>query len=956
MVTLHLIAHTHWDREWYLPFQAFRLKLVHLIDFLLDILDRDPSFTYFTLDGQTVLLEDYLEIRPEREADLIRRVRQGRILIGPWYVLPDEFLVSPEALVRNLLRGGRISQRFGRRMDVGYVPDPFGHIGQLPQILRGFGIESAAFRRGLADEPCEVWWEAPDGSRVLTAYLRDGYDNAARLPTNQASFEKAIADRRASLEPHAATRHLLILNGTDHQEPQPEISTLTREMKAADAVLVISTLPRYFAEIREEVARRGLTLPVVRGEARNPKRHHLLPAVLSGRVWIKQRNHECEILLEKWSEPFSAWAEALAAGSPERSVFTGHLTTPRLRQPQHLLREAWRILLQCHPHDSICGCSIDQVHEEMRPRFDQVEQIADEIARQSLAAVAEEIDTASAAAPEARSALIVFNPHGQPHTGLARGRFELAAGLHSYSIQMPDGGPVAFVERARSSRPLADMEMDADGLRGIQGLVSGGHALGLAVQEIALVPQGELLLIDVALAEGADPNQRTLESAFDEIERILAAGAYKRFRLLAHLATEVEIEAIVPDVPAHGYRTLSLVAATGAAPSESEDAEREISNESLIARIEPKGTVTLIDRSTGVEYSGLLRLRDVGDRGDSYTFCPVDGDEPTEAQIDLPSIRRSQGPCGMSLAIPYTLEIPARLLANRSARDPERIRIPVEARLTLRLGVPRLDLEILVDNRACDHRLQAIFPLNHPVDEALFDGAYEIVRRPTRLAAGGDDWIEQPAAEAPMRCFAGAAIGAGGLLIANRGLREASVSPQGEIAVTLLRSYGWLSQDDLATRRGGAGPKLETPGGQEPGRHRLSLSVVPIRRSLAQAIAEAYAFQTEMRAAGAPLRPGRLPGAASLLAVKGPGFELTGVKQSEEGEDLIVRGVNLTGGTVGISLELLLPIRQASRVMLDEGTLESLAVEEGHRVRFAARPHEIVTLRLALGPPGPTRS
>jgi alpha-mannosidase len=97
MNTIHLVSHTHWDREWYLTFQQFRLKLVQLIDRLLDILGSDPDFKYFLLDGQTILLEDYLQIRPEREADLINLIRNGRLLIGPWYISPDEFLVAPES-------------------------------------------------------------------------------------------------------------------------------------------------------------------------------------------------------------------------------------------------------------------------------------------------------------------------------------------------------------------------------------------------------------------------------------------------------------------------------------------------------------------------------------------------------------------------------------------------------------------------------------------------------------------------------------------------------------------------------------------------------------------------------------------------------------------------------------------------------------------------------------------
>ena len=136
-VTLLVVSHTHWDREWYLPFQLYRIKLVRLIDRLLAILDSDPAYAYFMLDGQTVVLEDYLEVRPERRADLEGYIRSGRVLAGPWYILPDEFLVGGEAVIRNLLRGHAIARQFGGVMEVGYVPDPFGQISQLPQILRG---------------------------------------------------------------------------------------------------------------------------------------------------------------------------------------------------------------------------------------------------------------------------------------------------------------------------------------------------------------------------------------------------------------------------------------------------------------------------------------------------------------------------------------------------------------------------------------------------------------------------------------------------------------------------------------------------------------------------------------------------------------------------------------------------------------------------------------------------
>src|SRR5579875_3797663 len=170
-----IVPHTHWDREWYQTFQQFRFRLVQTIDSLLDILDNDPGFTHFLLDGQTVVLEDYLEVQPEQEERLKKYTRCGRIQVGPWYIQPDEFLVSGESLVRNLQRGLQQASEFGEPMRVGYVPDCFGHIAQLPQILQGFGIDNAVFWRGVGAEAekSEFYWTAPDGTRVLVIHLAD---------------------------------------------------------------------------------------------------------------------------------------------------------------------------------------------------------------------------------------------------------------------------------------------------------------------------------------------------------------------------------------------------------------------------------------------------------------------------------------------------------------------------------------------------------------------------------------------------------------------------------------------------------------------------------------------------------------------------------------------------------------------------------------------------------------
>ena len=180
-----IVSHTHWDRAWYVTFQEFRARLVRLVDRLLKIMDEQPDYRVFMLDGQMAVLEDYLEVRPQRQPELVSLCEQGRLKIGPWYVLADEFLVSPESLIRNMILGQRMGEVYGGVSKIGYVPDGFGHIAQLPQILNGFGIDNAIFWRGLGEEGerlgTEFLWKAPDGSAVTTIWMPYGYHNISNL-------------------------------------------------------------------------------------------------------------------------------------------------------------------------------------------------------------------------------------------------------------------------------------------------------------------------------------------------------------------------------------------------------------------------------------------------------------------------------------------------------------------------------------------------------------------------------------------------------------------------------------------------------------------------------------------------------------------------------------------------------------------------------------------------------
>lgn len=346
---VHIVSHTHWDREWYHPLGRFRQRLVALVD---ELLDRPPrEGESFLLDGQGVVLDDYLAVRPERRAELAARLRSGALEAGPWYVLADELIPSGEALVRNLLAGRRALRalRAGSPR-VLYCPDSFGHPAALPQLALGFGLDAVIAWRGYGSsrwpQGDAAWWEGPDGRRVLLLHLPpDGYEFGSALPPAADAARDRWRRMREVLGGRSSLGVILVHNGADHHALQPhhdEAVAALVEAARPDAAHP-STLDAYVAACRE--AATGTELPTVRGELRDSYGYAwTLQGTFGTRAAQKRTNARVERLLLRDAEPWAALARARGGAS---------------RRP--LLEAAWRALLECHPHDTLCGCSIDAV-------------------------------------------------------------------------------------------------------------------------------------------------------------------------------------------------------------------------------------------------------------------------------------------------------------------------------------------------------------------------------------------------------------------------------------------------------------------------------------------------------------------------------------------------------------------------------------------------------------------
>jgi len=376
-VVFHIISHTHWDREWYLPFETYRIELVDLLDDLLNILEQNNDFI-FHLDGYTLLIDDYLEIKPHQKKLIKKYIRSGNILTGPWYVLSDQFLTSGESTIRNLYYGISTAKSYGNVMDIGYLPDQFGQIAQLPQILKGFNIHSAILARGIQSGKAEHTWYALNNEAILAISLTHWYNNAQRLPSDKQKLNEylnKIYEKQAST---TASGNILLMNGCDHLFVQPDIPTV---LKSSDKhhlwTLKQSRLPDVVKSILDNV---DLTaLPARYGELRDDNNKFILASTLSSRVYLKLKNYLIQTQLEKIIEPLASILEI----------------NRKCNYPYYQIKHAWKSLIQNHAHDSICGCSVDPVHKEMEIRFEKVNQLLDRLEQNLFRKLAKDSDLPS---------------------------------------------------------------------------------------------------------------------------------------------------------------------------------------------------------------------------------------------------------------------------------------------------------------------------------------------------------------------------------------------------------------------------------------------------------------------------------------------------------------------------------------------------------------------------------
>jgi mannosylglycerate hydrolase len=768
-----IVPHSHWDREWYESYQEFRLNLVDMLDTLLPLLESDASYPYFMLDGQMAVVDDYLEVRPDAEPRLRALAAAGRISMGPWYILMDEFLASGETILRNLEMGLVRGAAFGGAMSVGYLPDMFGHIAQMPQILRQAGFAHAVVWRGVPSAITKdaFVWAAPDGSSVRAEYLPVGYGNGAALPDDAKALVRRTVDLVKEIEPFLID-DLLCMNGSDHLFPQPWLGRVVAEANDLQDELVfeVTSLPRYLASAPTDGLERW------QGELRSGFRSNMLMGVTSNRVDVKRMGARAERALERRAEPLAALFQ-----TPEE-------------WPAKLLSLAWKEMVRNSAHDSICACSVDDVVDAVLHRYAEARTIAEGLAQRAVGSLARSLTEAGNyvlnAAPRARGGLV-----------------ELVVGAAD-----PPSGDVQVVSE-RTGLP-GSMVLDATTVRTVLGMLQGPKIDNDAwVHDITIEEDDEELHITVSVGAEERPNVPIAEAKQDVYAR-LGANPDVVIHISLNQPPIRRIVARTAEVPGYGWDAFTPAALAHPVEARSEDGHVALSNGLVSVEIDDvAGTFSL----NGMP--GYGRLVDGGDLGDSYNYSPPRRDTFIETPVSVAVRVTESGPVRARAAIVAVYTWPDHVDGTSQERVGEH-QVEVETLVEVRADEPVVRVRTSFVNPSRDHRLRVHLPLPERARTSQAESAFAVVERGL-TAEGRSDEFGLPTA--PAHRF----VSAGGLTVVHDGVCEyelVDIEPgpvgdtAGTIALTVLRSTGMLSRLGMAYRPFPAGPLTPVDGLQMTGR------------------------------------------------------------------------------------------------------------------------------------------
>lgn len=911
-----VVSNTHWDREFRRSFEKTRRRLMTMMDVTLDILEKDPSFASFTMDGHAIMIDDYLEMRPERRALVERLVKAKRLILGPWYTLAEEFSISHEALARNFLYGRKTVESYGGTCGtVAYTPSSWGQTGQLPQILADFGQKRMMFYRGVSHHECDAeWvWAAPDGTQVMASRfalyarynwyyqvhravtqgktfskdwqwgLRDevpfrfadglaGEDLTYDLQAPAADYDpkplaKAIDDMVAAEGPHFTTPIFLAMNGHDISVAHPLESQVIRDAQKACAgkyIIEHTDLEHYWDEAEKVLDR--AKLPVLTGERRSylkqGKWTYLFPGTISARTYLKQRDFDAYTRLAYYAEPLAALA-----------CWRG------MAQPARYLDRAWRVLLSNHTHDANGGCAPDAAHLDMENRYRNVADIADIVTEDAMAHLAKNISPAGVAKDALQ--VIVYNSLPLERDAVVK-----------LDLEVPRSWNAQAVALESAEQPAVERQ-----------IVS------------------------------AEKSSSLVDSIWD-VPCILSS-------------TRIHLYGRFEKLPALGWRTY-LVKPDPRIPRDPRSlvtGPDRLENEFLRVVVNGNGTIDLTNKATGRVYAGLNYLRDQGEVGNAWKHVDPRFDR---VYSSLGVSARTQviesGPLLGAIRADYAFPVPLDF-GDGKRRSETHVDLPVSVEYRLEKGARHVAVILTVDNKAKDHWLRACLPTGLRASESHADSHYDVVSRPIAIP-DSTGWVEAAGGTHPLRTFVALSDGTDGLGLLPKGIfeYEAFEDEQRTLALTLIRACRIILAVSEEKQT-----ELPDEGVQCPGKQRFEYAIHVHQGGWKEAglLAEAAKLYAPLRVACTGRGTGTLPLSSSLLTLDNPNLHVTAVKQAEDGSGLLVRLFNPDARPMSGTLTFGAAPKRAAFCTLAEAETGPAPLA-GPQVRLTVAAKKIVTVKVVL--------
>jgi mannosylglycerate hydrolase len=921
---LHVLSNTHWDREHRHGFQETRMMLVDAVDKLLGIIETDPDFKSFTFDGQSVVLEDYLEIKPHMRGTLEKHIRSGKILAGPWYTLPDCTPANPEALVRNLLVGHRTTEAFGPVMKAGYSIFSFGQIAQLPQLYAEFGIDCLIFYKGAPKQlikESEFVWEAPDGTRALCSRLgpesrlnffayftvpvilgghmmRNGwrvdytdqtglchYIDAASnrhvatelkpdIRIREEEIRPAIDEVMRSVEESVAKRTFIAFDGIDFSTPMKEIPAAiarANEIMGDDLEVIHSNITDYFREFREEIDLNSLR--IFKGEARFGPISSIHSETLSATMPLKQRMFDAEQELLGYAEPFSVFSD-----------------TSLSRYPKEMLDFAWRYLLKAQAHDSFHGAGSEKIVPDTLFRIAQIQEIAETLSRKALERMVTRIDTS--ALDDDDLFFTVFNP-----------------------------SPFERSERIRLVLEFPRQE----------------HVRSFSIQDLT--------------GSGECPFH-----VIDQYEKNLSSVNAEN-RPKAVYSHCVLTDVLVQGVPGCGYKTF-LVKREKGDPSDIPNPfgtpvylndpiarnTRCLDNGRIRVSVNADSSLSVLDHETGREYVDLHTFIDSGDSGNVWVHNPPVHNtvlESTACPHECAIVENSQLAATLELRI--HMHLPVAATPDRKRRTQERSEFNLFTQISLKAGSRTVEFKTQVENRVRDHKLSLRFQPGIHADFTTSDSSFELKRRPIDPLHEIKDH-QSAIYRHPLQTFVDLSTEAGGLALFTKGLHEFETgNPENPfVGLTLLRSVTQAFPVHLEAFLTAEKEHSQCQGSQ---RFEYAFMVHPgsFEKDCVAQHAERYVRPVRAMQYG-KMSGGTMSLSGSGLSVSHPLTKVLCVKKAEDDGGVIIRLNNPSDEIIHETVLLPDGVKTVWQCNCNEEAIRELNAN-GCQLKVELAPYKIVTLK-----------